>query len=242
MVSQRCGHSLVVLALVCMPVFSHAENGNVPPNLTSTQIVDAMQKQNAARVGELKHWKATRHYEVGYKGLVSLSAKMEVEVTFDTPSAKNFRIVSQNGSKMLVDKVLKRLLETEKEAAGDRKSNELSVANYNFQLLGSESVAGRPAYILRVDPLTAHKLLYRGRIWVDAEDFALVKIDAEPAKNPSFWIAKTEIRHTFAKIDGFWLPESNRSESKIRVGGTAVLTIDYGTYQIQHDSLHLAGN
>ena len=29
-----------------------------------------------------------------------------------------------------------------------------------------------------------------------------------------------------------WLPHQNRSESKIRVGGTAVLTIDYGVYPI----------
>jgi hypothetical protein len=28
------------------------------------------------------------------------------------------------------------------------------------------------------------------------------------------------------------LPEKNRSETKVRIGGTAVLTIDYGIYQI----------
>jgi hypothetical protein len=28
------------------------------------------------------------------------------------------------------------------------------------------------------------------------------------------------------------LPAQNKSESKVRVGGTAVFTIDYGAYQI----------
>jgi hypothetical protein len=28
------------------------------------------------------------------------------------------------------------------------------------------------------------------------------------------------------------LPEKNRSETKVRIGGTAMLTIDYGSYQI----------
>jgi hypothetical protein len=61
----------------------------------------------------------------------------------------------------------------------------------------------------------------------------VVKIEAEPAKNPSFWIAHTQISHSYAKTGGFWLPAQNRSESKVRIGGTAVLTIDYGTYQVE---------
>jgi hypothetical protein len=33
-------------------------------------------------------------------------------------------------------------------------------------------------------------------------------------------------------MGGFWLPQQNRSETEVRIGGTAVMTIDYGTYQI----------
>jgi hypothetical protein len=29
------------------------------------------------------------------------------------------------------------------------------------------------------------------------------------------------LRYTGAKLDGFWLPEQNRSETKVRIGGTA---------------------
>ena len=71
--------------------------------------------------------------------------------------------------------------------------------------------------------------LYRGKIWVDAAEVAVVKVKAEPAKNPSFWIMRPQITYTSAKTGGFWLPEFNRSETKVRVGGTAVFTIDYGT-------------
>jgi hypothetical protein len=78
--------------------------------------------------------------------------------------------------------------------------------------------------------------MYRGRIWVDAQDFAVEKIEARPAKNPSLWISKTEIRYTSTKVSGFWLPEQNRSETQVRIGGTAVLTIDYGNYQDVSDS------
>ena len=53
--------------------------------------------------------------------------------------------------------------------------------------------------MLQVEPKTNSRLLYRGTIWVDADDFAVAKIEAEPAHNPSFWIRGTKIHHVNAK-------------------------------------------
>jgi hypothetical protein len=64
----------------------------------------------------------------------------------------------------------------------------------------------------------------------------VVKFEAEPAKSPSFWIARTLIHQSFAKTGDFWLPRQNRSETKVRIGGTAFLTIEYGTYQIESNA------
>ena len=85
---------------------------------------------------------------------------------------------------------------------------------------------------MEVEPLTKNKLLYRGRIGVDAEDFAVVRIEAAPAKNPSFWTKETRIEQAYAKVGDFWLPISNRSSTAIRLGGHADFTIDYQDYQI----------
>jgi len=139
---------------------------------------------------------------------------------------------------LLCEKVLKRAVDSEQEAQQDKGSAALTPANYKFQLLGSDNLGGRAAYILNVEPLTPSKFLYRGKIWVDAADFAVAKIEAEPAKNPSFWISRTLIHQTYAKAGGFWLPQLNRSETKVRIGGTAVFTIDYGTYQVVADAAH----
>jgi hypothetical protein len=202
--------------------------------MTAVQIVDQMQSHNQARTLGLKRYKALRHYQVEYRGFAAtIAGKMDVEVNYDAATGKTFRIVSQSGSKFLCDKVLKRAVDSESEASRDKGSTALTPTNYSFHLAGNESLAGRPAYILDLEPLTASKFLYRGKIWVDAADFAVAKIEAEPAKSPSFWISRTLIRHTNAKTGDFWLPEQNRSETKVRIGGTAVLTIDYGTYQIQ---------
>jgi hypothetical protein len=56
-------------------------------------------------------------------------------------------------------------------------------------------------------------------------------MEVEPGKNPSFWISHTAIHHINAKAGDFWLPQRNQSTSKVRIGGTATLRIDYGTYQ-----------
>ena len=69
-------------------------------------------------------------------------------------------------------------------------------------------------------------------IWVDAKDFAIAKVESEPAVNPSWWTVKTNFKRSYQKIGSFWLPESNDSETKVRILGTAVLTIKYGEYQI----------
>ena len=46
----------------------------------------------------------------------------------------------------------------------------------------------------------------------------MVKIKAEPAKSPSFWIARTLIRQSFAKTGDFWLPEREQGANR-RNGG-----------------------
>ena len=201
------------------------------PDLTAVQIVSEMQGHNQERAAALKHYHSVRHYSVEYRGFVKVAAQMEVDAVYDIASGKSFRIVSQSGSKMLIDKVLKRLLESETDAQ-KQHATELSAANYKFRLEGMETVAGRPAYILDVEPLRENKYLYRGKIWVDAVDFALARIEAAPAKNPSFWISSTAIHHRYLKAGEFWLPAQNRSETAVRLGGKAVLTIDYGTYEV----------
>lgn len=216
---------------VHLPAQSPVPQAAGTPNLSAAAIVSEMQAHNRSRAAGLKAYRSLRHYSLEYSGMVKLSAQMEVEADYDAASGKSFRIVSQSGSKMLVEKVLKRLLESEKDAS-DHHSAELSAENYTFRLLGMEDVSQRPAYVLQVEPRTANKYLYRGKIWVDAAEFALERIEAEPAKRPSFWISSTAIHHRFERTEGFWLPVQNLSETRVRVGGKAVLTIRYDSYRI----------
>jgi hypothetical protein len=201
--------------------------------LSSAQIVEQMERHDQSQLARLLHYRALRHYAAVYRGYSrTIMAKMDVEVNYDVSSGKSFRIISQSGSGMLCQKVLKRAVDSEKDASLNKSATALTPANYRFHLVGSENIAGRMAYILDVEPVAPKEFLYRGRIWVDAADFAVAKMEVQPAKNPSFWISRTLIHHTNAETAGFWLPEHNRSETKVLIGGTAVLTIDYGKYEV----------
>ena len=198
------------------------------------QIVQRMEDRNKERSERLRHYISVRHYHVEYHGFpVTIAASMDVEATYDAPSSKSFRVLSQMGSGLLIDRVLKKLLKSEQEAARDQSRTALTTENYTFGLVGSEVSDGRRHYILQVEPKGDRKLLYRGRIWVDGNDYAVERIEAAPAQNPSLWIRKTEIHHVYSKIGDFWLPQQNKSETKVSIGGTAVLTIEYGAYRVE---------
>jgi hypothetical protein len=203
--------------------------------VTVEQVVDNLVRKNLERAQALGAYRGTRVYRLEYRGFPSSrSAEMTVDVEYRSPGTKEFSIRSESGSRFLVDKVFQRMLQSEKEAltAENQARVALNNDNYRFTLTGTESLSTGPSYILSVEPRTNNKLLYRGRIWVDAEDFAVVRIEAEPAKNPSFWTKETKIEQRYSKVGNFWLPLSNRSTSSIRLGGHASFTIDYQDYQI----------
>ena len=57
----------------------------------------------------------------------------------------------------------------------------------------------------------ASKFSIRGRIWVDGEDFAIARIEGQPAKNPSLWIRSVQVEQRYGRAGQFWLPASNQA-------------------------------
>jgi hypothetical protein len=208
--------------------------------------VDNLVQRNQERAEALLQSEATRVYHLAYRGFPGdREAEMTVEATYRSPSTKDFKIVSESGSKLILDRVFKKLLEGEKEAADPaiNARTQLNRENYSFELLSYEPSGSGGQYLLKVSPKTSSKFLYRGKIWVDGTDFAVTHIEAEPAQNPSFWTKKSEIHHEYKKIQQFWLPVRNESVSFVRLGGSATLTIEYKDYrvtEVSHQASHTA--
>jgi hypothetical protein len=227
-------------ALSAAPKLVGADSGALSSSIASAplstdQVVDNLIRKNQERAQVLLHSEATRVYHLVYRGFLGeREAEMTVEATYDSPSSKEFKVVSQSGSKLILDRVFKRLLESEKEAAQPAVSarTQLNRDNYNFELLGYEPSQTGGQYVLKVSPKSRSKYVYQGKVWVDGTDFAVTRIEAQPAENPSFWTKKSEIHHEYKKVQAFWLPARNESVSYIRLGGRATLTIDYKDYRV----------
>jgi hypothetical protein len=130
--------------------------------------------------------------------------------------------------------VFPRLLEAETEASrpGSPENSRITPENYSFAMLRVDQVDGRKAYVVEVTPKKQKKYLMRGTIWVDAEDFAIVRMDGEPAKNPSFWLKSVHFGHKYQKHGPFWLAASDNSVTDVRIFGPTELRIDYFDYVV----------
>jgi hypothetical protein len=204
-------------------------------SLSADQVVENLVRRNQERAQALLHSEATRVYRLVYHGFPGdREAEMTVQATYNSPASKEFKVVSQSGSKLIQDRVFKRLLESEQEAAQPAMSaqTQLNLNNYDFEMVGYEPSATGGQYVLQVNPKRKSKYVYRGKVWVDGNDFAVTHIEAEPAVNPSFWTKRSEIRHDYHKVQSFWLPARNESVSYIRLGGRATLTIEYKDYRV----------
>jgi hypothetical protein len=227
------GVLLLAVAIPCLRQSGAVETPSVP--LNAEQVVNNLVQKNLERAQALMSYEGTRIYRLDYHGFPGArSAEMVVDVKYQSPASKEFTIRSETGSKLLIERVFNKLLQSEKEALAEenQRRTALNSDNYLFTMAGYETTPAGPVYILLVEPRAKNKFLYRGRIWVDANDFAVTRIEGEPAKNPSFWTKDTKIEQIYAKVGDFWLPAMNRSASTIRLGGRASFSIEYKDYQI----------
>ena len=227
------GVLLLAVAIPCLRQSGAVETPSVP--LNAEQVVNNLVQKNLERAQALMSYEGTRIYRLDYHGFPGArSAEMVVDVKYQSPASKEFSVRSETGSKLLIERVFNKLLQSEKEALAEenQRRTALNSDNYLFTMAGYETTPAGPVYILLVEPRAKNKFLYRGRIWVDANDFAVTRIEGEPAKNPSFWTKDTKIEQIYAKVGDFWLPAMNRSASTIRLGGRASFSIEYKDYQI----------
>jgi hypothetical protein len=240
----RSLHGLVILMLsLCAAGLSQTASGqeSAAPDqrprgqLNAEQVVHNLINMNLKRAQALVAYQSTRVYRLTYKGFPGgRTAEMVVNVKYTAPATKEFEIVSATGSKVLIDRVFKKLLQAEKEAfeIENQKRIAINQENYELTLVGYENPPGGPSYVLSVKPRTKNKYLFQGKIWVDADQFAVVRIEGEPAKNPSFWIKDTKIETLYVNVNDFWLPAHQHSVTAVRLGGHADFSIEYKDYRV----------
>jgi hypothetical protein len=202
--------------------------------LTADEVIQHVVEMNNARAKALEGYSSLRTYHLECHCVSHKKADMVVRIDYQAPDKKEFTIVSESGSGTVRNKVFKKLLEAEQESMRDENQQRSAITpeNYAFQISDYQKTETDEFYVLDAQPRSKNKFLFRGRIWVNSKDFAITRAEGEPAVNPSWWTVKTDFKRSYQKVGDFWLPESNESETKVRIFGTAFLTIEYRDYQI----------
>lgn len=217
-------------ALCLLPVWTiAADNSATLP--TAEEIVSRMAAHDLERQTSIGGYAGMRRY-ILENHKFNKRAEMLVQVQGDRDGTKHFEVVSEGGWGGARKHVFRKMLESETQTSRPeiRASSRLIPANYEFALVGTEPVAGRAAYVLEIRPKRNEKYLFQGRIWVDAEDYALARAEGIPAKKPSFWTKSIHFVQIYQKCGSVWFPLSTQSVTEAHLFGTTDVSIEYFDY------------
>ena len=236
---------LSLLAGICVPARLISQESSVRGALidgalqpargdaTAEQIFAELMRRNELRNAALRSYTVQRSYAVtDPKGKVH--AQKTVRLDYRAPDTKSFITISEKGSPVVRHLVLNRLMESETEAASGKshRDSTISAANYTFALLGEQDLGGNHCFVVQATPKRSDKYLFDGKVWIDAQDYAVVQIVGHPAKKLSFWVDKADFVRRYQKIGDFWLPLKDETSVHVRLYGTKILTIDHERYNV----------
>ena len=226
-------HDLLISVLAVMM----AGGDSTPAIPTTGDVVAKMIAHDGERQAALHGYTAMRRYVLENRSHRK-RAEMLVRMICQPDGSKHFEVISTDGWSGARKHVFPRLLEGETEAARPelRERSRIIPENYTFELAGTESLRGRLAYVIAIQPRTPNKYLVRGRIWVDVDEYAIVRVEGQPAKNPSFWFKSVRFAHDYEKNGAFWFPVSDHSVTDVRVFGSTEMTIDYYDHKLNAPS------
>jgi outer membrane lipoprotein-sorting protein len=224
-------HHLLFTALFLLSASALvAEDGSaaIP---TAQEIVARMAAHDLQRQASIQGYAGMRRYVLENHHFQK-RAEMLVRVQGDPDGTKHFDVVTEEGWKAANTHVLRKMLESETETSRPelRATTKLNSTNYDFAFVSTAHVGDRMTYVLEITPKRKEKYLFRGRIWVDADDYALVRAEGNPAKNPSFWTKSTHFVHVYQKSGPLWFPLSTESVTEARIFGTTEVSIQYFDY------------
>jgi hypothetical protein len=181
---------------------------------------------------DIEHYKVFRNNDETHP-----AAEMVVKTTYEPKTGKNYTILSQSGSAIILKYGLKPLLDNEKaiNEPGKIEASWFVSTNYEMNVKpgGPVEKDGRACWAVSIRPNQKAPNLIEGTLWVDAHDFSIVRVEGISSKSPSIWSGAAHVMRKYEKIGGFAEATHARAESDSFLLGRTVVTIDYEGYQIQ---------
>ena len=206
----------------------------VPDIATIVRGVDAAVNN---RINRLAGYTVTEHYAV-FRGhnQADPAAEMVVKTTYTREGGKSYAILSQSGSSLWRNEVLKTLLDNEKRMSqpGNVQTALINSANYEMKLdkNSTQRIDGRDCLVLDINPRRTSQYLFKGMLWVDAHDFAIVQLKGTASKSAFILASAAEVSRVYADIQGLPMATHANAVSGSALLGQTVVKIDYSYYQL----------
>jgi hypothetical protein len=207
----------------------------LPDSATVIRGVDNSVKD---RLDRLASYTVTEHYAV-FRGhdLSKPAAEMLVKTTYRKQTGKSYEILSQNGSSLWRNEVLKTLLENEQRMSrpGNVETALINSTNYEMKLdkNPTQSLNGRQCLLLDITPRRKSEYLFKGMLWVDARDYAIVQLKGTAAKSAIFIASAAEVTRQYEEVNDLPMATHAEAVSGSALLGQTVVKVDYSGYQLQ---------
>jgi hypothetical protein len=151
---------------------------------------------------------------------------MEVWTEYQPGRGFSYEVTRESGSDYVRDKVLRGVLNGEREllAEGKPLRAPLVAANYTFEN-GGTADAGLQRILLRPNR-KAHGIV-DGTAFVDPQRGGLVRIEGRLVKSPSFWVRDVDVTWKFARFGDALVPTELSSSARVRFYGRSSFRMTY---------------
>jgi hypothetical protein len=213
------------------------------PGVTEGKVLAELAAHNEQRKAALHDYAVLRTYQV-----VDLKGKVHAEeigrMDFVSPDKKAFTVTSESGSGVVRHMALNPLINSEIEAAAGKEHHDSAISsdNYSLNLLGEQQVGPYRCFVAEALPKRKDKYLFEGKVWIDVNDYSVVRIEGHPAKKLSFWIQRADFVRQYQKIERFWLPEKDQTLVQVRLYGNKILKIEHRHYVLNANQKTNAGS
>jgi hypothetical protein len=198
-----------------------------------TVIAQKMARAQAENHAKVKPYSVKREYRVFGEDASNPRTEVIAEINFLPPNRKTYDIDESTGG--MGEKVVRRILDHEVDAARDPRELLINSENYTFEYLGEQSFAGHDCYSIRMTPRHERHDLLKAVALVDKNSYLVVRLEGEPSKSPSFWVKDLHIVMDFADVSGMWLQTRTEALAHVRFGGAYNVTsrdLSYDTSRV----------
>jgi hypothetical protein len=194
--------------------------------LSVDQIVTKMNDSDLRQDRNLPAYSAERRYTLHNPGK-DKKAIVTAHLEYTDKSGKVIKIVKEEGADGLFRRVIRKVADAEVETSKQVEQDaRIDHKNYDFKLLGTEAVENYKCYVLQLSPKRSSKYLIAGKLWVNSEDFGVVRVEGRPSGSLGFWVGKPYITQTFKKVGPAWFLTRNESIADVKLIGRTELTIE----------------